>query len=159
MRAAVGVLLTAAIVPLGLGLGLGLGGSADAAPALRPQVQHLSAGTITTSTDPFAADTATFDIRFSCKGAPVGTFLQVEATVTQGDSVGVGFGVNAPGGVRCERGSQVVEMTVYTDPFFPEQTFVPGRATATATVYGCPSGEDEFCDGFIDSKTQSITLR
>jgi hypothetical protein len=138
-----------------------LGGSADAGGVggggAELTVQRLGpVGTI--GENEGGGVTVTFRVRFDCGSAPVGTYLQVETFVVQGgaDSPNVAFGAT---GARCKRGPQSVVATAYSDPFYPDVRFVPGRAQARATVYGCPAGTDEFCDGFIDELSQSIRLR
>jgi hypothetical protein len=130
---------------------LSLAPTAQAAPAPSIQVQQIGPKATLSETD-FGAEAVTFTVRFKCKGAPVGTFLQVETRATQDGESAVGFG-----SARCTGTNQTITLTALSDPFFNVE-LVPGTAVATATVYGCPANTDEFCDGFIDERTRTVKL-
>jgi hypothetical protein len=156
-RAALGVILVA-LVALVIMI-VRLGGSAEAGGVggeARLSVTKIGPGKIAETS--YGVKTVTFRVHFRCVGAPVGTFLQVETFVVQGgaDSPNVAFGAT---NARCARGPQTVIATAYADPFYPDIRFVPGRAQARATIYGCPAGTDEFCGNFIDELSQRIRLR
>jgi hypothetical protein len=149
------------IVAVLLGLGLvAVPSTAQAAPAPSIKVTNISRGVIG-ETD-FGAATVTFTITFKCQHTSDDVFLQIETAVTQGPGSGhVGPNGDAAfgfGSTRCTGSAQHAKVVNISDPFYEDIAFEPGTATARATVYGCPSEETEFCNGFINEKTTTIRL-